>query len=178
MKAPSGKAWAWACLAAGAAVTLLAMAMLSPDRQQSMAAFAPAGPLRDVEVSLIRSISLKGKGTERRYGRAADGLWRGTVAGVEEGRATKVEPALRLMRNAAAERDFDRAEPDFGLEAPVLEVTIEGPAGTVEVAFGATNPIGMARYVRLRRPAGFSWHLLPSYVADGFERLLHGEAAQ
>jgi hypothetical protein len=151
-----------------AGIALLALAVLSPDRQQSLAAFVPAGPLRAIEISQVRHITLEGSGTVHRYDRDADGHWReGTLAG-----DTDVDAALRLLRNSAIERDFDQPGPGFGLDPPALVLTLEVPQGEVKVAFGATNPIGMARYVRLDRGGKQTWHLMPSYVADAFDQLL------
>ena len=61
------------------------------------------------------------------------------------------------------------ARASFGLEPPALRVVARG-ARPFAVAFGTTNPIGLARYAQVQGDARVA--LVTAYVAKAWEEVI------
>lgn len=172
----SRRVWLGAALAAVALLVVLAFG--SPDRQQSLVAYQAAGLMRHLQAQQVRSVRLAAGSVEQVYRRGIDGRWeRGDGKPADPRVAEAIDGGLRLLRNTPPERSFDAESPAFGLAAPALRVEVQpdqGPPFTAE--FGATNPIGMANYVRVRSAGGTSLYLMPTYLSEAWAAALHQEA--
>jgi len=164
---------AWHFAAGAAVLLLLALALYSPDRQKGLAEFQAAGPMRHIQTAEI--VTLRIAAGERHWGleRRADG-WQRVQGGalLDTGAGSAIEAGLRLLHNTPPERSFVAESPDFGLTPPVLSVRLATSGGaSFEVEFGHMNPMGLARYVRIRDRAESALHLMPSYVAEPWEQV-------
>ena len=106
--------------------------------------------------------------------RTQDG-WRATVGTATAGFETRLEGALRLLRNSGPDRVLTEAEvtragaAQFGLASPRLRVIVSGPDASVfAISFGGTNPMGISHYARLDGSSEIA--LLPTFVAEQWER--------
>jgi len=165
---------AWSAGAAASGLLLLGLAVFGERPQTHVATFQAAGLMKTMPPAEIRSIEIKNAAGLRQFRRDAEG-WH--ELGSNEKIGSKVErridEALRLLHNSAPERSLavkgieeDRA---FGLDPPALQVTVTG-SDTLSVAFGATNPLGLARYARVRGQADVL--LIPKYVVEAWEEVL------
>ncbi|MFO1326595.1 MAG: hypothetical protein U1F56_04485 [Rubrivivax sp.] len=156
-----------------AALALAVMAGLGDDRAQQLVAHEPQGPLRDWPADARPTIELRRGPAQRQVVRGAQG-WTAQPPLAATDLDTRAEMLMRLLRNTPAERGFDAATPEFGLDASALAVRVQAAGQpTFEIAFGAVNPIGLARYVRWRMgDAAPAVALMPGYVAEAAERLL------
>lgn len=150
----------WLVVLVTAGVALLVAAVWSPERRSSLADTPAAGALAAVPLEQVRRVVVAQAGRERTLVRQPSG-WDG-------GPAEKIDTGLRLLRNSVPERRFDTATPEFGLDPPELVVRVYADATTpvLEVAFGAANPLGLARYARVTMSGRSELQLLPGYVAD------------
>jgi hypothetical protein len=97
----------------------------------------------------------------------------GANAPLDAATGNALETGLRLLHNTPPERGFDTESPEFGLTPPALRLSLATRGGTAfEAEFGAANPIGLARYVRIRERGQSALQLMPGYVADPWERLV------
>jgi hypothetical protein len=169
--------FAWP-VAAGAAAALIAALALHGERPQSgLARFVPAGVLADWPIARIGEITVDDGTGSRVFRRDAAGIWReagGDASSADLSQA--IESGLRLLHNSAPQRVLevgalaDLPLTEFGLAPPRLTVTVRREWGdSVAIEFGATNPLGLARYARVAgRPEVV---LLSSFVAEAWERL-------
>jgi hypothetical protein len=176
LSAPVGRR-GWLVAGSLAAAALLVLAVLGEDRQQTLQRHAASGPLREVEAARVSAVRIaQGDGHWRLVRRGASRHFAFDAAPSPASPEThaRVEAALRLLRNAASERRFDRESPEFGLGgAQALRVAVEVDGDTpYEFVFGATNPIGLARYTRVAHVGRNDVLLLPSYVAEAWQRVV------
>jgi hypothetical protein len=172
---PTGrlKRHAWSLLAAGAVALLLGLALYSPDRQKGLVEHVVNGPMRQIAPADIVALRVVSGAQQQRFERAASG-WRVADAGAPADAATvnAIEAGLRLLHNSPPERSFDAATPEFGLDPAALQVRVQTADGQVfEAEFGAANPIGLARYSRVRSAGATSLHLMSGYVAEAWEQV-------
>ncbi len=165
---------AWVLAAAAAVSLLVALALYSPDRQKGLAEYQAAGPMRHIPTADI--VTLRIVAGERQWDfERRDTGWQitGGSAPVDTATAGALDLGLRLLHNTAPERGFDIDSPDFGLTPPALRVGLTTMGGaTFEVDFGGLNPMGMARYVRVRERGQSALHLMPSYLAEPWEQVV------
>jgi len=94
--------------------------------------------------------------------------------------AQRIETALRLLRDSGPLRvlsaeEARAASADYGLGPEALRVTVLGPdAAPFIIRFGATNPLGSARYAKVEGIDGVP--MLPGYVAETWEQATVGES--
>lgn len=170
---------AWIAAAALAAGFLALLAFHGERANTSMATFQPAGFMAHVAATDVKSVEVLSGGKRWQFARGSDGRWTapGAPSALPAEQAARLNQALALLRNAAAERLMTPAElgaqalADFGLDAPRLSVTVRaGASTTFSAAFGNANPIGLARYARIGGQDGVA--LLPGYVAEAWERVV------
>lgn len=168
------KRHAWALAAAGAVALLAGLALYSPERQKGLAEFQAVGPLRHIEAPDVVVLRIVAGQRQWNFERHAGG-WQITPGGKPADVATvqALEMGLRLLRNSPPERSFDADSPDFGLTPAALHVRLGTSGGaSIEADFGAANPSGLARYVRLREGGQSALHLMAGYVADPWEQIV------
>ncbi|EHR69597.1 hypothetical protein BurJ1DRAFT_0716 [Burkholderiales bacterium JOSHI_001] len=148
-------------------------AFWSPDRQKRLVDEVAEGPMHGLAADAVRVLKLSDKTRQRTLRRDGSG-WRSDAGPVD---AAAVAGALRLLRHAVSERQFEREAPEFGLDTPALRVAVFTDAAAAspafEFSFGAANPIGMANYVRVTTGAQAQTQLLPTYVAEAWLALLN-----
>lgn len=168
--------WLWVAVLVGGG--LVGTALLSPDRQQQLQDHVASGPLRDIaEAQVLRVLVRQGERQWQLQRQAAGWI----ISPARDLPAVtlnaQVEGAVRLLRNAAVERELAADSPDYGLASPrAVQVRVftslaadAAPAWTFD--FGGLNPVGLARYARLQAAgAPAQVVLLPSYVAEAWEQ--------
>lgn len=170
----------WLVTVAVVVVAMLLLAVLGTDRQQMLQEHQASGMMRDLALERIVALQVTAGARQWSLRRGAAG-WTSeppiSAAGAELG--TRIEAALRLLRNAAPEREFeDGADTSaFGLAPPRLDIRVFGAHDATapalfKIAFGALNPIGLAHYARVARENRVQTVLLPSYVAEAWESAL------
>jgi hypothetical protein len=171
-----GRGWLLAVVVSGAAMALLAM--LGAERQKMLQQHQASGTMRELTAEQIVVLRVAAGERQWRLVRSAPG-WacEPTVAAAGADLDARVDAALRLLRNAAPEREFESDSPEFGLSPPALLVRVYTAADATmpaafEIAFGGANPIGMARYARVTYGGQRQTLLLPAYVAEAWETLL------
>lgn len=163
----------WVLVAAAAALLLLLLALYSPDRQKGLTEYQAAGPMRHIATADIVALRIVAGERHWRFERRAAG-WHIVEGGAPADAATTaaLETGLRLLHNTPPERGFDAESPDFALAHPALRVSLTSSGGgTFEAEFGGANPMGLARYVRIREPGQSALYLMPGYVAEPWERI-------
>ncbi len=167
------KRHAWSLLAAAAVLLLLGLALYSPDRQKGLGEHVANGPMSHIASADIVALRVVSGARQQRFERAAGG-WRVAEGGAAADVATSnaIESGLRLLHNASPERSFDASTPEFGLDPALLQVRVQAADGQVfEAEFGAANPMGLARYTRVRSAGVSSLQLMPGYVAEAWEQV-------
>lgn len=165
---------AWGAVALGATAFLVALAVSGGRRGPGLEAFTPKGlmamPVEDVQQ--IDLVTLRG---HWHFVRVQDG-WRATQGTPPAGFETRLDSALKLLRNTGPERILTEAEvtragaAQFDLEPPRLRVVASGSDASVfAISFGITNPLGLSRYARLDGSREIA--LLPAFVAEEWERV-------
>lgn len=161
----------WGAGAALAAGALLALALFGERPATHVGAFEPAGVMRHIPPQEIIEVEVASGKLRWRFMRAAAG-WRkaSATAPLPADAAAGIEEALRLLHNSAPERTLSgddlAGSAAFGLEPPALKIAVKGRTG-FSIAFGAANPLGLARYARVEGRDEVV--LLPRYVADAWE---------
>jgi hypothetical protein len=166
---------AWPMAAALALVFLAALALHGERPEPGMVGFKAAGLLTAFAPDDAREVEVGRAGEVWRFRR--DGRsWRVVEAPrpVPAEAADRIDTALRLLRDSGPLRvlSADEAAPsDYALGSDALRVTVLGPdAATFAIVFGAANPLGSARYVRIDGIDGVP--LMPAYVAETWEQAI------
>jgi hypothetical protein len=151
-----------------AAAVLAASLLWEGNDRRSISVFVAAGPMRTIDLASVRTVEIRH--AERTWRFERDGAdWRATPA-ANKTQLQALADGLTLLRNAATEREFDGSDrPDdkaVGLAPAQLAVKIDAST-PFAIEFGATNPMGQARYARVTGKT--STLLLPRYVADTWE---------
>jgi hypothetical protein len=167
------KRHAWSLLAAAAVLLLLGLALYSPERQKGLGEHVANGPMSHIATADVVALRVVSAAGQRRFERIA-GAWRGAEGGAPADTSTvgAIETGLRLLHNSPPERSLDVATPEFGLDPAALQVHVQAADGQVfEAEFGAANPMGLARYTRIRSAGASSLQLMPGYVAEAWEQV-------
>jgi len=172
----------WLLTVAVVVTAMVLLAVLGTDRQQMLQDHQASGTMRDLAVEQISTLQVTAGARQWQLQRGPTG-WTAAppvaAAGAElDGR---VEAALRLLRNAAPEREFEGiADADaaaFGLAPPRLNIRVHATAEAAspvlfEIGFGVLNPMGLAHYARVTQGRRVQTLLLPSYVAEAWDSVL------
>lgn len=173
-----GRGWLVTVVVVVAAMLLLAV--LGTDRQQMLQEHQASGTMRDIALERIVTLQVTAGARQWSLRRGAAG-WTSAppLAATGAELAPRVDAALRLLRDAAAEREFESGSDTsaFGLAPPRLNIRVFGANDATapvlfEIGFGALNPIGLAHYARVTRDNRVQTVLLPSYVAEAWEAAL------
>jgi hypothetical protein len=164
---------AWAAIALGATAFLVALALSGGRSGSGLETFTPKGPMT-IPVEEVRQVDLVTPRGHWHFERGQDG-WRVTQGTAAAGFATRLDGALRLLRNSGPERVLTEAEvtqagvAQFGLEPPRLRIAVGGAgAAMFAISFGAINPLGLSHYARVDDSREIA--LLPAFVAEAWER--------
>jgi hypothetical protein len=158
-----------------AAVLLATLAFVGERPRPGSEPFKPQGLLSNWPTEEVTAIKINKGSEERLFTRDPGGPWRSDKEELPPELGAQIEIGLRLLRNAASERDFSseelagRSMSEFGLETPNLTLAVRTAGGaTATIAFGEVNPMGLAQYVRMdgRREIA----MLPSYVASAWDK--------
>ena len=161
----------WPALAALAAGTLLLLALYGERPGAGLDKFEASGPMVHLDPAGIAEVEVHAGALRWRFARQGGG-WRVVEASSTPPAdvAVRIETGLRLLHNSAPERilagDELAAQAAFGLDPPVLSVVATG-ASRFSIAFGAANPLGLARYARVEGRGEVA--LMPGYVAETWE---------
>ena len=165
---------AWILAAAAAALLLLVFAVYSPDRKKGLAEFQAAGPMRHIATADIVALRIVASQRQWRFERRTAG-WQISQGSAlpDAAMGNALETGLRLLHNTPPERGFDLESADFGLAPPALRVSLATTGGAAfDAEFGGANPMGLARYVRIRERGQSSLYLMPGYVAEPWEQVI------
>jgi hypothetical protein len=164
---------AWAVAALGATAFLLALAFTGGRGGPGLEPFKPRG-LMMIPIEDVREVDVVGPHGHWHFVRTQDG-WRATQGTVTAGFETRLDGALRLLRNSGPDRVLTEAEvtgagaAQFDLAPPRLRVIVSGADASVfAISFGVTNPIGLSHYARVDGRSEIA--LLPTFVGEEFER--------
>jgi len=164
---------AWAAAALGATAFLAALAFTGGRGGPGLEPFKPKG-LMMIPVEDVREVDVTAPLGHWHFVRTQDG-WSATVGAAAAGFETRLDSALRLLRNSGPDRVLTEAEvtragaAQFGLAAPRLRIMVSGPGASVfAISFGGTNPMGLSHYARLDGSQEIA--LLPAFVAEEWER--------
>jgi hypothetical protein len=167
----------WLLAAALALTVLLVLAIRSPDRQTSLGTLEAGGPMRHIAVDAVRTVRVQQGTRTLVLQRTLDAWTRDGGAALAEAPAVRLRSALRLLHNTPPERHFDTELAEFGLASAKLRVEVAVDDGTaLALSFGASNPIGLARYVRVSAGPEAGVVLLPGDVHDSWLAVLNDEA--
>lgn len=157
-----------------AAAALLALALHGERPATHVLAFEAAGVMRHIPLHEIVEVEVASGALRWRFARDAAG-WHtaGETAPLTADATAGIDEALRFLHNSAPERTLSgddlAGSAAFGLEPPALAVAVQGRV-RFSIAFGAANPLGLARYARVEGHAEVV--LLPRYVADAWEKVI------
>ncbi|MBI5261796.1 MAG: hypothetical protein HY852_08280 [Bradyrhizobium sp.] len=128
-----------------------------------------------IPVEDVREVDVTASNGHWHFMRTQDG-WRATIGATTTGFETRLDSALRLLRNSGPDRVLTEAEVNqagaaqFGLAPPRLRIIVSGSGASVfTISFGTTNPIGLSHYARLEGSREIA--LLPAFVAEEWERM-------
>ncbi len=166
--------WAWPIAATVAAGFIGLLAFQGERPAPGLVRFEPAGLLADWPVRQVTKVEVQAGTDHRSFQRDSDGLWQlhATDAAAANDLAEHIETGLTLLHNSAPQRTdlADQQLAEFGLEPPRLTVTARTAIGdSIMIAFGGTNPLGLARYTRIVGRAEIL--LMPAFVADAWQRV-------
>jgi hypothetical protein len=164
---------AWAAAALGATGFLAALAFTGGRGGPGLEPFKPKG-LMTIRVEDVREVDVTAPRGHWHFVRAQDG-WRATQGTAASGFETRLDRALKLLRNSGPDRVLTEAEvtqvdsAQFGLAPPCLRIIVSGLGASVfAISFGVTNPMGLSHYARLDGSSEIA--LLPAFVAEEWER--------
>jgi hypothetical protein len=161
----------WIASAAVAAAALSVLALQGERPATHVSVFAAAGVMRHIPPEEVEHVEVAAGSRSWQFTRKPAG-WESSAATQASSAKTgaSIEQGLRLLHNSAPERTLTGAEASdpaaFGLVSPALTVTVKGRE-RFSIAFGGTNPLGLARYARVQGRSDVI--LLPRYVADAWE---------
>jgi hypothetical protein len=160
--------WLVASLVAAGALLWLAFSGERPTTH--VARFESAGVMRNVSIPEIEEVEVVSGPRSWRFTRVPAGWAVAGPSGNAPLNTRSVDEGLRLLRDSAPERVLGNSGPRelaaYGLDRPAVTIAIRGRT-TFSIAFGAANPLGLARYARLGDTDNVV--LLPRYVADTWE---------
>jgi hypothetical protein len=118
--------------------------------------FEAKGVLR-IEPEAVKRVALGRGGRQVVLVRRDDGGWALEAGGATEAAATThLDTAVKMLHRSGPVREIAPEELSgvdtrpFGLDEPVVVVTLSGPAGQpLTVRFGALNPEGFLQYMRI-----------------------------
>jgi len=164
---------AWAAAALGATAFLGVLAFTGGRGGPGLEPFKPK-VLMMIPVEDVREVDVTAPRGHWHFLRTQDG-WHATQGTAAAGFETRLDSALRLLRNSGPERVLTEAEvtragaAQFGLAPPRLRIIVSGPAASAfAISFGTTNPMGLSHYASLDGSSEIA--LLPAFVADEWER--------
>jgi hypothetical protein len=159
--------WIGAALAAASVLVVLA---LHGERPATIGVFAAAGVMRHIPPEDVSHVEVVAGTTRWQFTRKS-ARWESSNAtqGYDAKTSAAIDQGLRLLHNSAPERTLAGEEGSgaFGLAAPAMVITVKGPE-SFSIAFGGTNPLGLARYARVQGQRDVI--LLPRYVADAWQQ--------
>ena len=171
MAPPLLKRALWPTAAALAAGVLIVLALHGERPEPGEGKFKSAGLMVHIAPASIREVEISAGKRRWRLVRESGG-WRVVQAASSPPPdiAVRIENGLKLLHNAAPERILSgnelAAQASFGLDPPALAVVAVG-ATRFSIAFGASNPLGLARYARVEGQAEVA--LVPGYLAETWE---------
>ena len=161
----------WPAAAALAAGVLLALALHGERPGARLEQFEATGLMLHIAPASVTAVEVSAG--ERRWRFVRDGGgWSVVEAALPPPSdiAVRIENGLKLLHNSAPERilsgDELAAQASFGLDPPALSVVATGTS-RFAIAFGASNPLGLARYARVAGRDDVA--LVPGYVAETWE---------
>lgn len=165
---------AWVLAAAVALGMLLVLAFVGPERQGALGQNVAAGPMRHVAVDAVRRVQLRQGEHSVAFERSHAG-WAHNGQPLPAPVAERLQQSLRLLHNTPPEQRFEAELAEFGLASPSLTIELAADGGApLTLAFGAANPIGLARYARVTSGPETGLVMLPSDVHDHWLQLLQG----
>ena len=156
----------WIAAATVAAGVLGVLALHGERPTTHMSAFVAAGVMRHMAPSDVKEVEVAAGAQRWRFTRTPAG-WASSadMRTASEKVRKAIDQGLLLLHNSAPERTFTSGatSDSYGLEAPMMTVMAKG-SESFSIAFGNTNPLGLARYARVGDRKDVI--LLPSFVAD------------
>ena len=153
-----------------AAAAVLAVLALQGERPTThMVAFVAGGVMRHIAPSDVSEVEVTAGARRWRFTRTTAGwVSSADMRALNEKTREAIDQGLLLLHNSAPERTLagGATSDSYGLEQPTLTVTAKGRE-SFSIAFGSTNPLGLARYARIHGQPEVV--LLPRFVADAWE---------
>jgi hypothetical protein len=165
---------AWLIAALLAAIGLVVLALQGSDRSTRLEQHVASGTMNMIGLDQVQKVEIEARMRRWQLGRQG-GRWliEPAVEPPSGDRTALVFEGLTLLRNAASEREFDVAPPEFGLAMPALRLRVIADASPgFELAFGGLNPMGLAHYARLTIAGKTTHVMLPSYVLETWEKVI------
>jgi hypothetical protein len=160
----------WLIASLAAAGTLFWLAFSGERQATHVARFEAAGVMRNVSVHEIQEVEIVSGARGWRFTKVPSGWMVAGPSGEASPRTRSVDEGLRLLRDSAPERVLGESSPRdlaaYGLDPPAITIAVRGRT-TFSIAFGAANPLGLARYAKVGDSAEVL--LLPRYIADTWE---------
>ena len=157
MSAASTRRLVMPLLAVLALAYLVAMVVTGAQPvQRQLVKFEAKGVLQ-VEPEAVKRVTLGRGGRQVVLARRGEGGWALEGGGAVEGAAaTHLDTAVKMLHRSGPVREIGPEELSgvdtrpFGLEEPLVVVTLSGPdAQALTVRFGALNPEGFLQYMRI-----------------------------
>lgn len=168
--------FAWPLAATAAAAFIAALAFHGQRPEPGLVRFEASGLMLHLPPERVSEVEIEMGGTRLRLARGPDGRWTSRGQAAEGDQAARIETGLKLLHASGPERvmtpDEIRGTPisEFGLAPPALTVTTRDATGAVfTIHFGKKNPLGLARYARVKGQDGVV--LLPGFVAEAWEQV-------
>lgn len=166
--------WIGIALAAGAALTVLAMHGQRPD-PAGLARFEAAGVMLALEPARVTAVDVRQAERRWRFRREPGGGWMADDTAPPPAEITRaLEDGLRFLHGSAPQRILEQTELDgipmgeYGLAPPRYAVIVQTAGNSsFTIEFGAVNPAGLAQYARVAGRDGIV--LLPRFVGRSWE---------
>jgi hypothetical protein len=143
---------------------LIGLAVQGERPNSALVEFRPAGFLTEFGPEAAAEVEISTPSAHRKFVRS-------------EGWPVRLDEALRLLRDAGPFRvmspDEVAGQPPstYGLAESAMTVRVTSASGqSFVIRFGAPNPLGSGRYVRVEGVAGIP--ILPAHVAEAWEQML------